>query len=161
MPGAEYGPAKQWPIESFAVLARDLGAQGANVWILGSAKEAALGEAIEQAAGPAAGTRVRNLCGATALVEAVDLLALAQVAVSNDSGLMHIAAAVGTHVVAIYGSSTPDFTPPLTAQATIHYQRLSCSPCFARECPLGHLNCLKGIDAQAVAASVMQQLGRT
>lgn len=155
MPGAEYGPAKQWPPDLFAGLAARLGAHGADVWILGSAGEAALGEAI---AAKARSARVRNLCGATALVEAVDLLAQTSVAVSNDSGLMHIAAAVGTHVVAIYGSSTPDFTPPLTPDRTIHYRRLACSPCFARECPLGHRNCLRGIDVETVAASVEAKL---
>ena len=152
MPGAEYGPAKQWPTEHFAALAARLAARGVPVWILGSAKEAALGERIVAAAHPAAG--VQNLCGRTTLVDAVDLLALATVAVTNDSGLMHVAAAVGTEVVAIYGSSTPDFTPPLTARASIHYRRLSCSPCFARVCPLGHLDCLRGIDVASVAASV-------
>jgi heptosyltransferase-2 len=151
MPGAEYGPAKQWPPESFAALAARLAGRGASVWILGSAKEAALGDAIAAAADS---TRVRNLCGQTALVDTVDLLALTTVAVSNDSGLMHVAAAVGTAVVALYGSSTPDFTPPLTARASIHYRRLDCSPCFARDCPLGHRDCLRGIDVASVAHSV-------
>lgn len=155
MPGAEYGPAKQWPAESFAELAAWLGGRGLAVWILGSGKEAGLGAAIEAAA---ATPSVRNLCGRTELVDAVDLLALAGVAVSNDSGLMHIAAAVGTHVVALYGSSTPDFTPPLTGHASVHYRRLECSPCFARVCPLGHLDCLRGIDVASVAASVMAAL---
>jgi lipopolysaccharide heptosyltransferase II len=156
MPGAEYGPAKQWPTRHYAALAGRLAAQGAAVWILGSAKEAALGREIAEAAGGAAA--VVNLAGQTTLVEAVDLLSLSRVAVSNDSGLMHIAAAVGTHVVALYGSSTPDFTPPLTANATICYRRLVCSPCFARECPLGHLDCLVGIGVDDVCASVERVL---
>jgi len=156
MPGAEYGPAKQWPPEYFAALARQLAERGADVWILGSAKESALGESIAAAAGSA---RVRNLCGATALVDAVDLLALTAAVVSNDSGLMHVAAAVGTEVVALYGSSTPDFTPPLTSRASIHYRRLDCSPCFARDCPLGHRDCLRGIEVASVAASVERALG--
>jgi heptosyltransferase-2 len=156
MPGAEYGPAKQWPTAHYAALARLLADAGNGVWILGSARESALGAEIErEAARPA----VRNLCGATTLVEAVDLLAQADVAVSNDSGLMHIAAAVGTHIVALYGSSTPDFTPPLTAQRTIHYRRLDCSPCFRRHCPLGHLDCLNGIAVATVAGSVAAALG--
>jgi heptosyltransferase-2 len=91
-------------------------------------------------------------------VEAVDLLAMAAVAVSNDSGLMHVAAAVGTHTVAIYGSSTPDFTPPLTDKATIHYRRLECSPCFERTCPLGHLDCLNGIEVDEVVAGVVEKV---
>jgi heptosyltransferase-2 len=155
MPGAEYGPAKQWPPAYFARLAEKLANAGAEVLILGSAKEAPLGSRIEQIAGS---PRVRNLCGETSLVEAVDLLGFATVAVSNDSGLMHIAAAVGTHTVAIYGSSTPDFTPPLTSHAEVHYRRLSCSPCFKRECPLGHLDCLKGISVEAVFAGVERRL---
>ena len=155
MPGAEYGPAKQWPTEYFASLAHKLAAQDVAVWILGSAKEAALGAAIADGADHPA---VRNLSGETELVEAVDLLGRADVAVSNDSGLMHIAAAVGTHVIAIYGSSTPALTPPLTNNASVHYLALDCSPCFKRECPLGHLDCLRGIDADAVHASVMSAL---
>jgi lipopolysaccharide heptosyltransferase II len=155
MPGAEYGPAKQWPPAHFAKLAGRVAALGASVWVLGSAKEAALGREIASAAGAAG---VRSLAGATTLVEAVDLLALADVALSNDSGLMHIAAAVGAHTAAIYGSSTPDFTPPLTANATVHYRRLTCSPCFERECPLGHLDCLKGITVDEVYAGIERQL---
>ena len=155
MPGAEYGPAKQWPPAHFAGLAGRLGREGAQVWVLGSSKEAPLGREIEEKSGS---RRVRNLCGETTLVEAVDLLSAASVAVSNDSGLMHVAAAVGTHTVAIYGSSTPDFTPPLTGKATVHYRRLSCSPCFERECPLGHLDCLKGIDVEQVFAGVKARL---
>jgi lipopolysaccharide heptosyltransferase II len=155
MPGAEYGPAKQWPAAHFSALAGRLAAEGATVWILGSARETPLGREIADDAGSA---RVVCLAGETSLVEAVDLLALARVAVSNDSGLMHIAAAVGTHTVAIYGSSTPDFTPPLTTNATIHYRRLGCSPCFKRECPLGHLDCLVGIGVDEVQASVERRL---
>jgi heptosyltransferase-2 len=97
---------------------------------------------------------VQNLCGRTSLSDAVDLLADAAVAVCNDSGLMHVAAAVGTHVIALYGSSSPIFTPPLTQRKTIMYRALSCSPCFARECPLGHLDCLRGIDVERVLVEV-------
>jgi len=156
MPGAEYGSAKQWPEESFARLAGRLADLGITVWILGSAKESPLGREIQRAAGS---SRVRSVCGETALVEAVDLLGRADVAVSNDSGLMHIAAAVGAHTVAIYGSSTPDFTPPLSENSTIHYRRLTCSPCFKRRCPLGHLDCLTGIEVDAVLAGVERRLG--
>ena len=155
MPGAEYGPAKQWPQENFARLAGRLADLGFTVWILGSEKEVPLGREIERGAGS---SRVRSVCGETALIEAVDLLGGANVAVSNDSGLMHIAAAVGVHTVAIYGSSTPDFTPPLTENSTIHYRRLACSPCFKRQCPLGHLECLSGIEVDAVLAGVERRL---
>jgi heptosyltransferase-2 len=147
MPGAEYGNAKRWPTERYADLAARVSASGLAVWVLGSAKESALAEEIRARAGAA---MIFNLCGQTSLTEAADMLATARVAISNDSGLMHVAAAVGTHVVAIYGSSSPHFTPPLTARKTILYRALSCSPCFARECPLGHLNCLYEISVESV-----------
>jgi heptosyltransferase-2 len=144
LPGAEYGPAKRWPVERYAELAKRLVAAGRQVWVFGSAKENDLGEAIARAAGEG----VVNLCGQTKLADAVDLLALAECAVTNDSGLMHIAGAVGVRLVALYGSSSPDYTPPLTTKADVVYLRLSCSPCFERECPLGHFNCMMqmGID---------------
>jgi len=150
MPGAAYGPAKQWPIAHFGALARALGTQGRAVWVLGSAQERHLGEEIRRLGGSA----VHNLCGQTRLEDSVDLLSAAGHAVANDSGLLHVAAAAGTHVVALYGSSSPAFTPPLTERRTIHYLGLSCSPCFRRECPLGHLRCLKDITPEQVAASL-------
>ncbi|MBN1237741.1 MAG: lipopolysaccharide heptosyltransferase II [Gammaproteobacteria bacterium] len=153
MPGAEYGPAKQWPIERFAAVAGTLAAAGLDVWVLGSAKERPLGETIAAAA-----PQVRNLCGATSLEDAVDLLSAARVAVTNDSGLMHVAAAVGTHVVAIYGSSSPAFTPPLTPRKTVLYLGIECSPCFQRTCPLQHLRCLRDISARSVADAVTAAL---
>ena len=148
MPGAEYGPAKCWPIEYFTRLAAALADAGSAVWVLGSNKETALGETI------ATGSRALNLCGRTELADVIDLLALAQHAVSNDSGLMHVAAAAGTHVVGIYGSTSPAFTPPLTDHKTLHYLALSCSPCFERTCPLGHLRCLRDIGPDAVLSSL-------
>jgi heptosyltransferase-2 len=151
MPGAEYGPAKRWPARHFGELAAACARRGATVVVLGSAKERELGEEIAAAASRA---RVVNLCGATSLADVVDLLAAAEVAVSNDSGLLHVAAAAGAPVVAIYGSSSPEFTPPLTARAAIVWQRLSCSPCFERECPLGHLRCLKELPAAHVLAAI-------
>ncbi|MEM9056573.1 MAG: glycosyltransferase family 9 protein, partial [Pseudomonadota bacterium] len=97
---------------------------------------------------------VADLTGKTSLTEAIDLLSLCGTVVSNDSGLMHVAAAVGCHTVALYGSTSPAFTPPLTDKQTIHDLELSCSPCFARECPLKHLNCLWQITPEAVLTSV-------
>lgn len=155
LPGAEYGPAKQWPLEYWGALAVGLAEAGYQIWILGSEKER---ESSERIRAMSDGVAV-NLCGRTRLADAVDLIAACRVAVSNDSGLMHIAAAVGCHVVAIYGSSTPEYTPPLTAQKDIHYLRLECSPCFKRECPLGHLNCLRQIEPQDVLRSVLQVTG--
>jgi heptosyltransferase-2 len=155
MPGAEYGPAKQWPAEYYGELAKLLAAAGAQPWVFGSAKEVELGETIRAVSGGAA----VNLCGKTQLADVVDLAARCRAVVSNDSGLMHVAAAAGVPVVALYGSSTPDFTPPLTARKHIHYLRLSCSPCFERTCPLFHYNCLRQITPQGVRDSLKTLIG--
>ena len=154
MPGAEYGPAKQWPAAHYASLAASLARRGIKSWIIGSKKEQALGEGIARASKGGA----INLCGKTSLVDVVDLAADARAVVCNDSGPMHIAAAAGARVVAIYGSSTPDHTPPMTETRAIHYRRLACSPCFERQCPLKnpaeHLDCLNGIHPDAILASL-------
>ena len=149
MPGAEYGPAKCWPHEYFAELADRLDAAGYAVWVLGSAKDAPAGDAI------AASGKALNLCGKTSLEDVIDLLAFCEQAVSNDSGLMHIAAAVGIHVHGIYGSSSPKFTPPLTKSRDVHEMGLECSPCFERECPLGHLRCLKDLQPDRVFDKIL------
>jgi heptosyltransferase-2 len=155
MPGAEYGPAKCWPLDHFATLAGRLVDDGYRIWILGSEKEVDAGSHIAD--------RIReegailNLCGKTSLEDAIDLLALTEQAVGNDSGLMFIASAVGTHVHAIYGSTSPDFAPPLTKRRDIYYLHLDCSPCRKRECPLGHLNCLRQIKADRVYRQVSQR----
>lgn len=137
-PGAEYGPAKRWPAPYFAELARKLAAEGHPVWLIGSANDAAVGETIERLAPGAA----VNLCGKTGLDEAMDLLAAARLVITNDTGLMHIAAALGTPLLALYGSSTPTFTPPMSEAATILKLDMPCSPCFERTCPLGHFDCM-------------------
>ncbi len=153
MPGAEYGAAKRWPAARFAELARWLAGAGTNVILLGSAKERPLADEIAAAAGQ---PRVRNLCGRTSLADVIDLAAAADAAVSNDSGLLHVAAASGTPVVALYGSSSPKFTPPLTESAAVVYLGIECSPCFERECPLGHLRCLTEISVERVEAALAQ-----
>ncbi len=120
LPGAEFGPAKQWPEASWVECAVQLHQQGYQLWCLGSPKDRPVAERIAESAQQAVGVPViHNLCGETRLEDAVDLLALAQVAITNDSGLMHIAAAVGAQVVAIYRTTTPDYTPPLTEKADI------------------------------------------
>ena len=149
MPGAEYGPAKCWPLEYFAKLAARLGECGRSVWVLGSERDRPAGEQIAAASGAV------DLCGRTTLEDVIDLLACCEAVVTNDSGLMHVAAAVGTHVIAIYGSTSPAFTPPLTANGTVHHLALDCSPCFRRECPLGHLRCLRELTPDAVFATVV------
>lgn len=155
-PGAEFGPAKRWPDAHYASLATTQLQQGWQVWIFGSAKDReAAALIIEQIPEKYRG-RVRVLAGETSLAEAVDLMAQVDVVVSNDSGLMHIAAALDRPLVAIYGSTSPDFTPPLSSQIEICRLGLECSPCFERECPLQHLNCLNQLMPERVAAAVQR-----
>lgn len=150
MPGAEYGPAKQWPVASYGKLAQRLTGDGYQVWIFGSSKDQQVSEQIKNIAG----NSVTNLAGRTELVDVVDLLALCKLTVCNDSGLMHVAAAVSRPLVAIYGSSTPDYTPPLSTKAEVFCLRLDCSPCFKRECPHGHLDCLNNIGANDIYKAI-------
>jgi len=145
-PGAEYGPAKCWPAEHFAQLAQIKIAEGYRVWILGSEKDRSIGEQI---IGQLADHCV-NLTGKTTLEEAIDLMSLADVVVTNDSGLMHIAAALNRRVIAIYGSSDTTYTPPLTDTAQLISLRLDCSPCFKRTCPYGHYDCLNKLTVDRV-----------
>jgi heptosyltransferase-2 len=147
-PGAEYGPAKRWPEAHYAAVARAKLEQGWQVWLFGSAKDRPVTEAIRQLAGDACA----NLAGQTSLEESVDLLACADAVVSNDSGLMHIAAAVDVPVIAVYGSTDPGYTPPYSDKARVVRLGLECSPCFKRECPLGHLDCLVKLTPERVLA---------
>jgi len=146
VPGAEYGPAKRWPPEYFAELAQQLVTQGRQVWLFGSAKDTPVCQQIVAAAGEG----VIDLSGKTSLEDVVDLIAMSEQVVSNDSGLMHIAAATGRKIIAIYGSSSPGYTPPLSDRAKVIYLGLECSPCFERKCPLGHYDCLRKIDVGRV-----------
>lgn len=153
-PGAEYGPAKRWPAAHFAALAKQLAARGCAIWLFGSPKDHAVAEEISQLAPGLC----RNLCGATSLGQAVDLLAMAELVVCNDSGLMHVAAALDRPLVTLYGSSSPGFTPPLSDQAAILSLNLDCSPCFKRECPLGHLDCLNKLSPERVLAAALERI---
>jgi len=160
-PGAEYGPAKQWPAEYFAEVAKEKVAQGWQVWLLGSEKDRNVCDQVTSQIHPPpergrAGVGVENLAGRTTLEQAVDLMSLATVVVGNDSGLMHVAAALDRDLVAIYGSSDPGFTPPLNKRAKILNLNLDCSPCFKRECPLKHTNCLKQLMPGQVLAAIQE-----
>jgi heptosyltransferase-2 len=149
-PGAEFGPAKRWPPRHFAELAQGLAARGLAVWLIGSQNDRQIAAEIERSAGGVC----RNLCGETTLADAIDLMASAALVVSNDSGLMHVAAALGKPLVALYGSTSPDYTPPLSANAQVLKLDLPCSPCFQRECPLGHFNCMVQLTPDRVLAVV-------
>ena len=155
-PGAEYGPAKQWPIEHFGNLAKQLiqTKQNSLVLILGSKKEFSIGSDIANISNHP--DRVINWCGQTSLEDAMAAISNATAVISNDSGLMHIAAAFRRPQVAIFGSSDPRHTPPLSKLASIHWLHLECSPCFKRTCPLGHLKCLVDIEVKDVLNSVNQ-----
>ncbi len=141
-PGAEFGPAKCWPLEYYAEVAKQKKEEGWEIWIFGSEKDKPLGEEIQALAGE---TNCLNLCGKTTIPEAVDLLALSSAAISNDSGLMHVVAALDKPLIALYGSSNPSKTPPLSGHARILSLGLKCSPCYQRSCPKKHLKCLRDI----------------
>lgn len=147
-PGAEFGASKQWPVRHYVQVAEHFSALGWQVWLFGSANDRDACAHINQGIGQ----RGHNLAGQTTLPDAVDLLSCAQLVVSNDSGLMHIAAALNKPLVAVYGSTDPHHTPPLSANHKIAWLGLDCSPCFARECPLQHLNCLTQLTAESVIA---------
>ena len=161
-PGAEYGPAKRWPVAHFAELAAAL---TQDVILLGSAKEREVCDAIVTLAqsGKACG-RLLNLAGETSLAQAFALIASADRVVSNDSGLMHVAAALDVPQVAVFGSSSPEHTPPLSPLARVIWLKwdtqvqppLDCAPCFQRECPLGHLRCLQDISPQRVLRALSE-----
>jgi heptosyltransferase-2 len=153
MPGAEFGPAKRWPSEHYAGLARNMMAKGLKVALFGSNNDADVTAEIAALAPGAV-----DLAGQTRLEDAIDLIAAARLAVSNDSGLMHVAAAVGTPIVAVYGSTSPQNTPPLAEHRELVWLGLSCSPCHKKVCPLGHLNCLKTLEVTQVTAAVERLL---
>lgn len=140
-PGAEYGEAKRWPAEHYAEVANAAITKGWQVWLFGSDKDISVTTQINQLTQ----NKCLNLGGKTKLGDAIDLMALCHTVVSNDSGLMHVAAALDKKLVAIFGSSDPYHTPPMHPDAVIEYLKLECSPCFERQCPLGHLNCLTQI----------------
>ena len=153
-PGAEFGPAKKWPEAYYAEVAKTWLEKGWQVWLFGSANDAPVCGRINALAG--SGCEV--LAGHTRLEDAIDLLAMAALVITNDSGLMHVAAALQRPMVAIFGSSDPGFTPPLSKTAHIERLGLDCSPCFKRECPLGHLNCLNKLLPERVITAAKEVL---
>ncbi|MGF1910271.1 lipopolysaccharide heptosyltransferase II [Vibrio kasasachensis] len=153
-PGAEFGPAKRWPEQHYAEVAKQLIDSGNQVWLFGSAKDQEVTNKIKSALSTEQQKSCFNLAGKTSLVEVVDLLAACHTVISNDSGLMHVSAAVGCNIVAIYGSSSPRYTPPLTKKLAMVHTDIECRPCFKRECPYGHLNCLKQLMPEKVISAI-------
>ena len=154
-PGSAYGPAKRWPLDRFAAAARSLREAGRDVVALGGPRERSLG-------GVLAGAGARDLTGRTSLLEAVAVLARCSALVTNDSGALHLGRAAGVPVVAVFGSSSPDWTGPASHEGEALVHDVPCRPCFRRRCPLGgadHLACLRGVSVEAVVRAVARVEG--
>lgn len=149
-PGAEFGGSKRWPTKYFADIAKSYVKKGWDVWIFGGPKDRPIANEIQEASG--------NICvdlsGKTNLSEAIDLLSITQKVLTNDTGLMHIAAALDKPMIVIYGSSSPTFTPPLSDKAKIEWLKVDCAPCFKRECPLGHFKCMNSLYPEKILESL-------
>lgn len=158
-PGAEFGEAKRWPSEHYAKVAEIKIREGWQVWLFGSKNDHAVGESIREWLIPGLREESVNLSGETSLAEAIDLLSCSDAVVSNDSGLMHVAAALNRPLVAVYGSTSPGFTPPLADQVEVVRLGLECSPCFDRTCRFGHYNCLRLLEPEAVASALQRLNG--
>ncbi len=153
-PGAEFGSAKQWPASHYSELANSFIKQGWHVLILGSEADRDIANEIINKLGSKSKSAIINLCGETELSDAIDLLDTADFVVSNDSGLMHIAAALQKSLIAIYGPTSPNFTPPLSGKAQIIQRKVDCGPCFQRECPEKHHRCMQDISSAQVVSLI-------
>jgi len=152
-PGAEFGPSKRWPETHYAEVAAEMIKRGWQVWLLGSERDQPVAQNIIEGLSKPVQKNAFNLAGLTVLADAIDLLSSADLVVSNDSGLMHVAAALGRPLAVIYGSTSPGFTPPLGEQVEILSIPVDCGPCFKRECPKGHLKCLNELKPDRVLAA--------
>ena len=153
-PGAEFGKSKQWPAEYFAEVATRVLRKGWGVWIFGSSNDRSVADLILGKIEEDFRDCCIDLVGKTDLSEAIDLLSLVSVVLSNDSGLMHVAAALGKNVIGLYGSTSPDFTPPLSNSKKLISTDIECRPCFERECRFGHLRCLTEIKPERVLDAI-------
>lgn len=153
-PGAEFGESKRWPPHYYAQVASEKITQGFRVWIMGSSNDSELAQTIRNLINHDDQIHCINLAGRTTLSEAIDLMDCATAIVTNDSGLMHIGSALNKPMVVVYGSTSPDFTPPLHDKVKIESLKLPCSPCFKRQCPLKHMNCLNDLLPEQVLTAL-------
>ena len=160
-PGAEYGPSKRWPEQYYARVATEKIRAGWQVWFMGSVKDQEVVESIRKQLPEAQHDYAHSLAGVTNLGEAIELMDCADAVISNDSGLMHIAAALQKPLVVIYGSTSPAFTPPLAKSVAIVSIHLECSPCFERECPRLHHNCMQELMPAQVLDAMEKLLAKT
>lgn len=151
-PGAAYGPAKRWPEDYFAKIAQQRIAAGWQVWFFGSNADSIVIESIRMQIN----SETISFAGKINLMETIDLLSASNAVVTNDSGLLHIAASLDKPLVAIYGSTSAEFTPPLGTKSKIMQEQLACRPCFKRECPLRHMNCMYAIKPERVLAAIAE-----
>lgn len=149
-PGAEFGPSKRWPENYYADVANEKLNQGWSVLLLGSKNDIPVCHAIQQQSN----NRCIDVTGKTSLGEAIDLISHVSAVVTNDSGLMHIAAALDRPLIAIYGSTDPSFTPPLNQKSQVVRLGLACSPCFKRDCPLEHHRCMRDLEPKQVLSAL-------
>lgn len=157
-PGAEYGIAKRWPESYYAAVVEQKIAEGFQVWAMGSANDSHVVNTIATELTASAQSNFFNLAGATSLTEALLVMSQASVVLSNDSGLMHIAAALNKPLAVVFGSTSPDHTPPLADRVAIVQEPIECSPCFKRECPYGHYKCLRDLSPAKVNVALEQLL---
>jgi heptosyltransferase-2 len=159
-PGAEYGPAKRWPVEKFIATAREIQNRTNCTWLtFGGEADAAMAHRIESAI-PSPPSAIWNLAGKTSLRELMALLRVCRVLLTNDTGPMHAAAALGIPVVVPFGSTSPELTGPGLPGDARHRLLKSdapCSPCFLRECPID-FRCLNGISVERVVEAVLQTI---
>ena len=161
-PGAEFGPAKRWPEGHYAVVAQKHLDEGWQVWIFGSGKDVDVANTIRDRINPLSRPNCHVLAGKTSLHEAIDLMALAGRVIANDSGLMHVAAALNRPLIGVYGSTSPLYTPPLADRVEIVHTDIECRPCFKRTCKFGHLKCLiELMPEQVVEAGNRLERGET
>lgn len=149
-PGATYGPAKRWPAERWIELGKRLAAAGWRLLIFGSAPEAALCLSISERVGD----RAASCAGETGLRQSAALIAQCRLFVTNDTGAMHLAAAAGTRVIALFGSTNPAWTRPWGQGHSVVYLREPCSPCYRRTCRFGHYHCLEAISVETVMEAI-------